>query len=56
MNEKKRKLEDISGGAHRGRQPLTKRRKVPLYELTEFLSRDIATRDLLRGRKARVKP
>ena len=55
MNTKKRKLEDISGGAHRGRQPPPKRCKASFYELTEFLERDIAARDLLKGKKARAK-
>jgi hypothetical protein len=42
MGSKKRKLEDIYDEVPKGRQPLTKRRKVPLYELTQYLQAQIA--------------
>ena len=38
---KKRKLLEISGEAPVGRQPLTKRRQIPEYQLQEFLEREI---------------
>ena len=37
---KKRKLEEIAGGAPEGRRPPTKRKRVPEYALLEFLERD----------------
>ena len=41
MNTRKRKLADISGGPVTGRQPLTKRRRTPLFELLSFLDHEI---------------
>ena len=38
---KKRKLEEIAGGAPEGRRPLTKRKRIPEYALLEFLAREI---------------
>ena len=41
-NNKKRKLDDIyEENAPRARQPLTKRRKVPMHDLASFLQGEI---------------
>jgi hypothetical protein len=45
MQTRKRKLEDISGDVPKGRQPLTKRRKVPLYDLIEFFQRQVLMKE-----------
>lgn len=55
MQTRKRKLEDISGDAPKGRQPLTKRRKAPLYDLIEFFQRQVLMKEQQRGFKRRKK-
>ena len=43
LKTKKRKVQDMSGDPLQGRQPLTKRRHTPSYELIEYLSRGIGS-------------
>ena len=38
---KKRKLNEMAGGAPVGRQPLTKRKYVPGLQLQQFLEKEI---------------
>lgn len=53
MQNKKRKLEEISGAPLTGRQPLTKRRHTPVFELMEHFGRAVEAAHL--GVQRRVK-